>query len=256
MGKPKILIIEPHGDDAILSTSTIIECGISKCYDVDIATLGHSRDSEGLKKFYMINSIKYYDLPELDYSLKPKINTNDVHRRYKSNTLEPEYVRSMIMNHVRESVGQSYFDEVYTRTRDVIYELFSEYQEDKRNIIVTPYGLDHPYHILVASIVNSYRSLYGITVAHFMYLDKPYTSKRYIQESIDIDIEDKSLYTVLLGDTSVKSEAFTKVYPTERSLLRFTRDEILVMPERYVVTHNSYSEHVFNNLFYKFNPGR
>ena len=139
----RLIVIEPHGDDALLSASSVIESRLKSGIPVELYTIGHSRSSEGMKKYWDLSKYEYYDLPEIDYSLRPKVNTHEIHRLYTQSQLPYKYVESLILRN--ENVFQTYY-KVYDQNFKTLKEIFKGITHD--DTLLSPYGLDHPYHIL------------------------------------------------------------------------------------------------------------
>lgn len=225
MSVKRLIVIEPHGDDALLSGSSVIELALKSGIPVELYTIGHSRSSEGMKKYWNLSKYKYYDLPEIDYSLRPKVNTHEVHKLYLQGRLPSKYVENYIMTN--EKVSEVY-DKVYGTTEKVIKEILSDLNED--DILLSPYGVDHPYHILVARIINDINP----SCRSILYLEKPYFSKRYIRESIPDGLF-IFFHEVSIKRPDTKEEVFVSIYPTEKSMFRFSKDALISEPEEYIL---------------------
>lgn len=225
MSVKRFIVIEPHGDDALLSGSSVIELALKSGIPVELYTIGHSRSSEGMKKYWNLSKYKYYDLPEIDYSLRPKVNTHEVHKLYLHGMLPYKYVELYIMEN--EKVLEVY-RKVYDQTYDVLKEILKDL--DSEDILLSPYGLDHPYHILIAHIIKDIDP----QCKKIFYLEKPYLSKRYIRESINIE-SITIPYAISIEHPEVKEDAFVSVYPTEKSMFRFSKDALISEPEEYIL---------------------
>lgn len=237
MSVKRLIVIEPHGDDALLSSSSVIESCLKSGIPVELYTIGHSRSSEGMKKYWDLSKYEYHDLPEIDYSLRPRINTHEIHRLYKQSQLPHKYVESLII--LNEEVSRVY-SKVYGQNSIVLKEILKGITPD--DILLSPYGLDHPYHILISRIIKEIDPKCN----KILYLEKPYISKRYIQESLVVDGV-KTFISINIEHPDIKEEVFVSVYPTEKSMFRFSKDTLISDPEEYICDRRDLIESIICN---------
>lgn len=240
----KVLIIEPHGDDALLSAYKILS---NKICDIDIITLS-GRSSEKLKgNQYLgtINNITYLDLEDIDYDTRPKCNTHEYNKMYKEGI--------NVYEHYCTVLGKEYGDEVWSQLVDVANKI-SENIEDIHDydIVLIPAGLNHPYHYFI------YKAMRLITDKEeipniIYYAEKPYISNRYVRQMLDglIKSENLSRYEVSMteGDTAFKSQTFREVYPTEVNMLRFSSECLLKDNDVYLSKSSDAIEELFGNNY-------
>lgn len=223
-----VCIIEPHGDDALISSFTLLHTLSSMSEPVKLITLSE-RSSEGLREYFPDFDIQFKDLEDVNYRYKPKIDTHEINRLYKSGCHVSSHVRGKCIDGVPTPVKVQAELQI-TRLKMELTESCS-----LDNLWVVPLGLDHPYHIIVSYMMDT------ISPNTIYYIEKPYLSKRYIRQvvsdqeilSVDTHVRISVQYSEALKD--LKSKIFREVYPTEQSLLRFTRDSVLSDDDEYLV---------------------
>lgn len=215
----KVLLIEPHGDDSLCSCSSILR---NNNLSIDIVTLGESRDSKKLIYHYPnINRTHYYALPDIDYSLRPKISTHDIHKRFVNN----EDVYTYWMNQV------PYDNCAY----DMLLGIFDtiDFKFSNYDYIVYPLGLLHPYHVAVSKIVSKYAK--GKIIR---YVDKPYISNRWVKECLTSYVNNNTCSILEVNYDTRKDDiqrVMKDVYPTEVGMFRFSSKTLLEDPDMYVI---------------------
>lgn len=226
-----VTIVEPHGDDALISCCTALEA-LPITISTTLITLSERPSNSLIEYFDSLRKVEYKDLEDLNYKYRHKINTHEIHRMYKNDDAIVPYLRKLILKDVPLTLRDRVIDQVKTT-------LDSSISSDT-DLLLLPSGLDHPYHLVVSDYNYSRSKI-------IYYLEKPYLSKRYIREYVNqycrYDISVVHLiveYTESLK--SKKSEIFKAVYPTEQSLLRFTRQSILEDPDEYLVPVSLISE--------------
>lgn len=236
----KILLLEPHGDDALLSCSSLLR---SK-NNIDILTFS-GRSSEGLEKFYpSIKSTHFVDSNDLPYSNRPIQNTHVVRRQFN----EGKDVSHQYDKEVKEKFGQVY-DNVVEKLMLCIEPILIAEDYD---VLVYPVGLNHPYHIAVRDAVERLYHIEDLSNQQdylyppvLLYVDKPYSGIRYVQDMLHSRLNNSLEIFDVLDTCAIKKEeeiksALSNVYPTEVQLLRFYSKVILESPDTYV--YNSFSE--------------
>lgn len=232
----RVLIVEPHGDDALISCSSVLR---SEDFWVDILTMSE-RSSEGLVRHYpRVFDTYYEDVPDLNYSLRPKRSTHQVHKGYLNG----------------ENIYESYYKEVreleyYKETVDMIRRRLLMYFLDVNllssyDFILIPYGLCHPHHIATHDACIEVLENYPDSPPVLMYVDKPYLGIRYIREMYDQRVKDGNISVGTSPDID-KAESIVSVlkdvYPTEVSLLRFYSDTILKDRDIFLINKGKYRE--------------
>lgn len=216
----KVLIIEPHGDDALCSCSSIMR---DKNNLVTVLTLSE-RPSDKLKNHYdNIENTIFLDLNDLNYGRRPKVSTHDIHRKYLNN----EDVYNLYKNLVIET-----FEE-YKDTKEIIKESIKSYLlSDIYEYVVFPLGLCHPYHIVVAESIKELIEDNNLLKRKkfCLYVDKPYIQNRYVKEMYEFYKSSHNMDKIN-HDYDGREEEILKVlkdvYPTEVNMLRFSSDILL-----------------------------
>lgn len=118
-------------------------------------------------------------------------------------------------------------------TEDSISEFVYSYITDYYDVILLPVGLCHPYHIITGKVIRKLGNLNFI-----LYQDKPYYQYRYVKEMYE-SFKKFSNYKVEFKSPTVNKEdsvidTFRKVYPTEISMLRFSRDILTKSEDTYI----------------------
>lgn len=213
----KILIIEPHGDDALCSLSHVLA---DKNKEITLYTMGVSRSSEKLKEYYPnIKDYKYFELPEIHFSnVKHLLNTHVFNGIYKdAGPIEcyAHYVDKM-----------SKFME-YTDVVNPLRDILKEISYNKFHAVYIPVGLKHPYHYVLAKLAEIYAPEFKV----IYYADKPYIQTRMMDQILEGWLYSKgfsksNIHYVPTHGESVKDLLF-KVYPTERGMLRFSSKVLL-----------------------------
>ena len=216
----KILILEPHGDDAVLSCNSILETD----NDIDIVTFSDGRTSEGLMKYYpSIKSTRYVGFDNLWFpDNKPLLRTYDVHRDYnQGKPIARNYDRTLIEN----------FGEDYYRAENELYGYLVGASVDNYDLVLCCSGISHPYHVALRNAMIKY--LRGHDVPVLWYGDKYYLNNRYakefyetLPEVLGVDSEINEGYEEISDNLKVQ-KVMEEVYPTELKLFRFYSPIIL-----------------------------
>jgi len=242
LSRARFIFIEPHGDDAWLSASTIL----TRSTESLILTMS-GRSSAGLSEFIHLGSedqecTRFYDLPEIDLSLRPKIDTHVVHRAYKSR--DHVYMMDLYTDAVVHAPAVEGAARIAIEPLKDFLRILQKIHYDTEDlgytpIYVLPVGLDHPYHKLVSDEFTSMLPLNNI----LYYAEKPYTSKRYIREIMEVhpitriatwNVDSRyERVSVPVENPEFKESVFRKVYPSEVSMLRFSSESLLHSPEEF-----------------------
>lgn len=208
----KVLIIEPHADDALLS-----------CYDtlfsdneVHIMTLTEESEKNSLPLKADNIVAEVYSIKGLDHTL------------FKTRITTPKYVKDLYKLNKELMIGRIVNDIINLDSNR--YELVKSYLNDNYDLInsfdtvYVPVGLIHPDHLLTRVLFDDL----GINPDKVVYYeDKPYVKRVYgkmMLEMLTLGMES----TKSTGTSMIDKEAnFKKYYPTEKMLLRFDSDEIL-----------------------------
>ena len=222
----KILLLEPHGDDALISCTSLL---YDDTNDIDLVTFSESRSSEGLRAYFpSIKNCTYLSLDDLYFKdNKPLLNTHKVHRDYL-NGIE------LVGKYDDMLIGSLGFP--YLRLMDNFYEALLNIDMNQYELVVSPVGLSHPSHVGLRNAVIKL----GIDKPIIWYVDKPYISTRYnkeiltcIPKYLGTDREVNPGY-VEVSDRDDIYYILSKVYPSEVRLYRFTGDIIAKYPNKYL----------------------
>ena len=235
----RVLILEPHGDDAVLSCNSILETN----NDIDIVTFSDERTSEGLKEFYpSVKSTKYVGFDNLWFKdNKPLLETHKVHKDYLLHKpIAKNYDKTLIEN----------FGDEYRRAEYELYNYLSNFSINEYDLVVCCSGISHPYHVALRNAMLRYLKSYEIPV--LWYGDKYYLNNRYakefyetLPEILDVDSEINEGYEEI-PDNLLVQLAMEAVYPTEIKLFRFYRPIILNCKCKYY--YNSKYEEVIDTI--------
>ena len=222
----EILVLEPHGDDALISCTSLL---YEDTNDIDLITFSESRSSEGLREYFpSIMNYTYLSLDDLYFKdNKPLLNTHKVHRDYLDGVeLVGKYDDMLI-----RSLGLPYL-----RLIDNFYEALSDIDFSSYDLIVSPVGLSHPSHVGLRTALLKIDTDKPI----LWYVDKPYISTRYnkeiltcIPKYLGTDREVNPGY-VEVPDRDDIYHILSKIYPSEVRLYRFTGDIIAKYPNKYL----------------------
>lgn len=220
----RVLIIEPHGDDALISCSSILR---NAKHQKVILTLSQ-RESKGLKdKFPNVEEIIFKDLPDFHWDNRP-VNHHQVNRWHKeSKNTYDEYLKELQLNPV-------------TRTHVDQSRVNIQWVLDTRghfDIVIAPLGIVHPYHLAVTCAASVLQDQYPVT-EFIYYSEGPYNGKKYgLLLEDDAILRDEMLLRVPHDEDWVgeKKKIYSELYPTETNLFRFSHDEVLRNDERYLV---------------------
>ena len=225
-----ILVLEPHGDDALISCTSLL---YSEDNNIDLITFADGRTSDGLKQFFpSLRETKYIDHENLYFrDKKPLLKTHQVHRDYLNGVNLVEKYNQMLIDE---------FGDIYYNLENGAYNTLNELGFENYDLIVSPCGLSHPYHVGLRNAVLRYRNEHGTEQPILWYVDKPYISTRYNKEILegvpkflDADIEINPGYTEV-PDRKDIYYIMSKVYPTEVRLYMYTGDIIAKYPNKYM----------------------
>lgn len=237
-----VLVLEPHGDDALISCTSLL---YSEDNDIDLITFADGRTSDGLKKYFpSLRETRYIDHENLYFrDKKPLLNTHKVHRDYLDGVDIAEKYNQMLIDE---------FGDTYMKLIDGAYDTICELDLDKYDLVVAPCGLSHPYHVGLRNALIRYRDDTNSDQPVLWYVDKPYISTRYNKEILegiprilDTDREVNPGY-VEVPDRKDIYHIMSKVYPTEVRLYMFTGDIIAKYPNKYM--YNSRYEEVISPM--------
>lgn len=203
----------------------------SKLETLDVLTLSE-RDSKGLKKFYSsVQEVEFKDINDLNYSMRPRLNTNEIHKRFL-NGEDVELYYSMLVENTFDN-----FLETCTNISGKILDYIIGTKKSY-DVILSPVGLCHPFHIATRKGIElskthmetTFNPDYFDTPDIIYYVDKPYYQHRYVKEMYE-SFKDQIIHNnyIEVHSPEVYKEVeildvFKNVYPTELGMMRFSRD--------------------------------
>jgi len=211
----KVLFVEPHPDDIVLSAYFTIK----KLYSTDeiyLASVSNSpdyaiRDSKRFCIHMGINFVETKMIP--DIMLSNKITP----QRYKSESNPYEYQIYEYSRRYPESI-----DNATALIADVVEQV-------KPDLFITCIGIGHPMHVVTR--IASDRIL-GMSKNIHYFIEAPYWFRKYGERIVNYSkLARKSTYIPLKTEVDEKLDVFKTCYPTEVSILRFDRDNFYTHPE-------------------------
>lgn len=184
----KMLIIEPHSDDTLLSSLFSLN-DIRKDYDVYLYTITNSnvsnthRDSSQFCKYANINFIPNTTyIPQIFY-------------KYGLKTLNGAKIEDQF------NIFYEHYQDIY---RLIAYNIANIINVVNPQVILTCYGIFHCTHVFTAHVIRQF----NIPTIH--YLDNPYYEN-------NITIGEK--YEVNAEEIKLKQQLLTKFYPSEAYMI-------------------------------------
>lgn len=220
----KLLIVEPHGDDAFIScSSALMNDDLLKV----VLTMS-DRDSHRLTEHYeSVHQTIFLGAPDVHYDLRIKYSTHDVHRKYLAGeNLYEMYIKDMNHHIVGDNID--HYNAFLKEIESNLHKIPLDY-----DLAVVPLGLFHPNHYATWRAAQFFIHR---TTPMIYYVDKPYIEKRYVQEILKCS--DYDLYTASVQDKSTRQSIFKDLYPTEQGLLRYSSESILEWKDIYAVSKN------------------
>lgn len=233
----KILLIEPHGDDAFLSCFPLL---LSKNVDIDVLTL-IGRESSQLKESESMSVINthycnlFKDNPDFIYKNLRTKSVHELKRLVKANL----NLREALLNDIL-AFDPKFLEEFSYVDKALDYS--------KYDLIGLPVGLVHTQHLYTSHYCTVLLKDSNI----FYYKDLPYAksvSGNLIYTEFKTQLSDYVEVTPCKPKelAKVKHGLFKELYPTEVKLLRFSSEGCLEMPESFLVKKNIHDK--FINLF-------
>lgn len=210
MAKKKYLIIQPHSDDALFSVGHLIFSD----KDVEILTVENNakRVSEDEKLY--------------DFLAKPwshlSVEFDDqcfygFHKQYK--TLNEKNAK----DYLTEYFGKDKLKEIRKAIEKFVADVISK--SKKEVVIYVPWGVGHPFHLFVRSVVEN---KFGENNIIRCYRDFPHSYKRRAGQQVNEQLEDYELYKSYPVEefADVKWDLARKFYKSQSGLLWFEQNYI------------------------------
>lgn len=210
----KLLVFEPHGDDALISLFGVLS---DPANEIHLVTMAESRSSESLIEFFPnIYKVEYCELDQIPW--ENRLTTPLLVRQWVKEGLNS--YREQLALHLDNKTFQTLVE--YYR-EDVCSRVTEEF-----DFILAPVGVIHPDHVLVNYAI-------GISVPDkkiIYYLDGYYSGFEYgkqIADDFAIRCNVANEFATS-EDYERKLKIFKSAYPTEHILLR-CKDKVIFQKE-------------------------
>lgn len=225
------VIIEPHGDDALISCWPLFTCPEYMHHRLEVWTVATSRSSEGLRNhFSNVVATDYGDCWDLTPKIAKCINYNK-YKRWMQNRIFPDVrPEPWWWQQVEQGV---YAGEYWLECKDLAdLWLRRKLNTLKRgDVVFAPIGLVHPQHILVGSLCEQMSRDYPHLLWQF-YVEFPYASPAWVRDlwASHPGCEQSTGRIVAYHESILheeKERIFRDVYPSEVKIFRFTYNEVI-----------------------------
>ena len=206
----RLLLIQPHSDDVLFSCSHLLfddEC------EKDILTIeNNSKRIAEDEKLYGFLGIPFNHL-EVEFDDQSYYG---YHKKYKEVTIADSQVW------LKEYFGQEKLDEIKTALKTFLTSYFKKHTGDEI-IVVAPWGIGHPFHLYVRTLVESL-----VMGCIWFYREFPHSYKKRSQAQVQKQLNEYELIaSVSVGEfDDVKWELAKKFYKSQSSLLWFEQGYI------------------------------
>lgn len=204
----KVLIIQPHSDDALFSASHIIFGN----YKTEILTIENNKKRvEEDRRLYEFIGIPYNHLG-LEFDDQ---SFYGYHKAYSDVNVEDA------KTYLKEFFGEETLEKIEKEILLFLHNFDKKHHGDTQ--IVVPWGVGHPMHIFVRNVVESV-----VVKGLWYYRDFPHSYKKRARRQVEEQLNDyKLLRSVDITDISeTKWELARKFYRTQSGLLWFEQGYI------------------------------
>ena len=208
----KILIVEPHPDDAALSAYSIVKNFAAMEFSLVSLFNSAPRSSE---KWCEKMGIKYIDSPFAEDLLNTKSFVP--YRMYKEHD-DPEQMQLDYYG-LDDLTSDSFIWAVLYRAMEIV----------NPDLILTAFGMRHKAHVYTRYLVDEL----GICTWYFAEL--PYSDRKYGEIFLNKVIKRGDYSSLDFVPNKNKVEDFVESYPTERGMLRWDRETFGVVKERLLI---------------------
>lgn len=205
----KLLIIQPHSDDALFSASHFIFEGK---YDVSILTV--ENNEKRVKE-----DTKLYEFLGIPYKhLEVQFEDNSFygfHKQYKDVTSENS------VEYLKEYFGEETLEEIKSEVVSYVKKYFKKNPDAQ---IALPWGVGHPMHCFIRDCVQN-----AISQEYLLfYRDFPHSYKKRAKNQVTDQLKDYELFkSVPVGEFhDTKWELARKFYKSQSGLLWFEQSYI------------------------------
>ena len=208
--KTKVLVIQPHSDDAILSCSKIL-FDAENYKSVDILTIENNpiRVLEDRKLFDFFPAVNYNVL-DFDY-------IDSSHSSYFKSVKKFDELSAD--EHIYDLIGDDGILDLVSKTDDFISDWIRKTEQEGFSFeIYTPLGVGHPFHLLVRKITEGFATKY--------YREWPHSFKRRNQDYLMSVFQprldglrfEKDSEHFNIGEHEMKFKLAQKCYKTQSGL--------------------------------------
>lgn len=204
--KQKLLIVQPHSDDILFSCSGFL---FLPNYEVEVLTIENNkkRIAEDTKLFDFLQ-IPFYHL-NVDYDDE---SYYAYHNTYKKTELTVEKAYNCLI----DCCGRDILDEFEQQ----IEEFLTKYKKSHKDfIVVSPWGIGHPFHLFVREIIQ--RNISNL----WYYREFPHSFKRMAKEQVANQLNDyKLIQKIPIEDfADIKWSLGKKFYKTQSSMFFYEK---------------------------------
>lgn len=214
-----ITIIEPHGDDALISCYPLLMSD----EQVRVVTLGNSRSSLGLEKHFKNVTTEYWDLYQISYFLvKPTYRDYSAWLKSSDKSIPNPWIwqHTFVRNQAAE---------LWTESSDILKDAIVGIVDafPAHSDVYLPVGLLHPYHILVSTMFERF-SQFRPDVRFRYYSEAPYNSHKWARTIEESRPKGQLIQTSRELDYKHKEAVFRDVYPTEvKMYFAYSYDQVI-----------------------------
>ena len=203
----KILIVEPHPDDAILSVFGATRQWVTEGNDVSIVSVAenHQKDSSNYCEYVRVKCLKTKMFPDVNFKS----------HRIPFNVIKEQGNQSYLYQREHYISAHS---SVYNELHQWYNNLLSDQLFGQFDMIVYPVGILHPFHVIVSSVFE--RICTELAIAAMCYADMPYSNKGYGKVLIESAISSTNLrlyqeIQLAHGEVKRKLQLFRTFYKGE-----------------------------------------
>ncbi len=208
MKNVKYLIVQPHSDDALFSVAHLLFS------DKDVAILTVENNGKRVEE-----DRKLYEFLGKPYQhLKVEFDDQSFYGFYKQyKSLNPTNCVEYLTNYF----GEEKLKEIKEALKDYLTKFLSKNDNVR---IFTPWGIGHPFHMFVSTIVGKFAKKAKI----FYYRDFPHSYKQRAKEQVKEQLVDYELYKSypVTEIADIKWDLAKRFYKSQSGLLWFEQNYI------------------------------
>ena len=190
----KVLLVEPHPDDILLSLYHYIKINTFKDSFLVALSNPDRENSLNFSKDMGIKFINPLNIPDIDWGLRMKLNNIDYKNSY--------------------NIFLDYYKDYINRLEIITYKKLKKIIDSiDIDSIICPLGILHPFHVFTRYIVEKFnKNIY-------YYADVPYAYRVYGTKIIESSGKVYDHYKPTRKEVEDKIEAFLKYYKSQRNIL-------------------------------------